>query len=131
MRSLILLQLLYASHYPSSCRFLEHFPVDLFWKSWYDLSMPSLTPKIIGGHTYYYARYCQRVDGKPKIVRQVYLGKIEDLVASTEQAHIPPQPLETQVASCGDIAALWEIAQRLDLVPLLDSLFPKRHQGLS
>jgi transposase len=98
---------------------------------WYDLDMPSLTAKQIDGHTYYYARYCQRVDGKPKIVRQVYLGKIEDLVASTEQAHIPPQPLETQVASCGDIAALWEIAQRLDLVPLLDSLFPKRHQGLS
>jgi len=93
--------------------------------------MPSLTAKQIDGHTYYYARYCQRVDGKPKIVRQVYLGKIEDLVASTEQAHIPPQPLETQIASCGDIAALWEIAQRLDLVPLLDSLFPKRHQGLS
>jgi len=93
--------------------------------------MPSLTAKRIDGHTYYYARYCQRVDGKPKIVRQVYLGKIEDLVASTEQAHIPPQPLETQVASCGDIAALWEIALRLDLVPLLDSLFPKRHQGLS
>jgi transposase len=93
--------------------------------------MPSLTAKLINGHTYYYARYCQRVDGKPKIVRQVYLGKIEDLVASSEQAHIPPQPLETQVAACGDIAALWDIAQRLDLVPLLDSLFPKRHQGLS
>src|ERR1700686_5385369 len=93
--------------------------------------MPSLTPKIIGGHTYFYARYCQRVDGKPKIVRQVYLGKIEDLVASTEHAHIPPQPLETQIASSGDIAALWDIAQRLDLVPLLDSLFPKRQQGLS
>ena len=93
--------------------------------------MPSLTAKVIDGHTYYYARYCQRVDGKPKIVRQVYLGKIEDLVASTEQAHIPSQPLETQVASCGDIAALWDIAQRLDLVPLLDSLFPKRQQGLS
>ena len=93
--------------------------------------MPSLTAKQIDGHTYYYARYCQRVNGKPKIVRQVYLGKIEDLVASCEQAHIPPQPLETVVASCGDIAALWEIARRLDLVPLLDSLFPKRNQGLS
>ena len=93
--------------------------------------MPSLTAKQINGHTYYYARYCQRVDGRPKIVRQIYLGKIETLVASAEQAHIPPQPLETQVASCGDIAALWDIAQRLDLVPLLDSLFPKRHQGLS
>jgi transposase len=93
--------------------------------------MPSLTAKQIDGHTYYYARYCQRINGKPKIVRQVYLGKIDDLVASAEQAHIPPQPLQTQVASCGDIAALWDIAQRLGLVPLLDSLFPKRHQGLS
>ena len=27
--------------------------------------MPSLTAKRIDGHTYYYARYCQRVDGKP------------------------------------------------------------------
>jgi len=93
--------------------------------------MPSLTAKQIDGHTYYYARYCQRVNGKPKIVRQVYLGKIEDLVSSAVQAHFPPQPLETQVASCGDIAALWEIAHRLNLVPLLDALFPKRHQGLS
>jgi len=41
--------------------------------------MPSLTAKVIDGHTYYYARYCQRVNGKPKIVRQVYLGKVEDL----------------------------------------------------
>ena len=46
--------------------------------------MPSLTPKVIDGHTYYYARYCQRVNGKPRIVRQVYLGKVEDL-AGAEQ----------------------------------------------
>jgi transposase len=94
--------------------------------------MPSLTPKIIGGHTYYYARYCQRVDGKPKIVRQVYLGRIDDLVAAAEQANQPPQPLETDVAAFGDCAALFDIAQRLDLVQLLDSVLPaKRHQGLS
>lgn len=93
--------------------------------------MPSLTAKRIDGHTYFYARYCQRVDGKPKIVRQVYLGKIDDLIASTERTRLPPQPLETQVASCGDVAALWDIARRLDLVPLLDAFFPKRQQGLS
>lgn len=94
--------------------------------------MPSLTPKIIGGHTYYYARYCQRVDGKPKIVRQVYLGKIDDLVAAAEHSQQPPQPLETEVAAFADIAALFDIAQRLDLVQLLDSILPaKRHQGLS
>lgn len=94
--------------------------------------MPSLTPKVIDGHTDYYARYCQRVDGKPKIVRQVYLGKIEDLVAAAEQSHPPPQPLETEVAAFADAAALFDIASRLDLVPLLDSILPaKRHQGLS
>jgi len=94
--------------------------------------MPSLTAKQIGGHTYYYARYCQRVDGKPKIVRQVYLGKIDDLVAAAEQSQQPLQPLETEVAAFADAAALLDIAQRLDLVQLLDSILPaKRHQGLS
>ena len=78
--------------------------------------MASLTPKKIGGHTYYYARFCQRVDGKPKIVRTVYLGKIDDLVAAAEGLKHPPQPLETEVAAFGDIAALFDIAQRLDLV---------------
>ena len=81
--------------------------------------MPSLTPKQIRGHTYYYARYCQRVDGKPKIVRQVYLGRIDDMVAAAEQAHQLPQPLETEVAACADVTALFDIAVRLDLVPLL------------
>ena len=94
--------------------------------------MPSLTPKIIDGHTYYYARYCQRVQGKPKIVRQVYLGKIQDLVAAAEGARQPPQPQETVVAAFGDVAALWQIAERLEVLPLLDSTLPaKRDQGLS
>ena len=94
--------------------------------------MPSLTPKKIDGHTYYYARYCQRVDGKPKIVRTVYLGRIEDLVATTEAGHQPPQPQQTVVAAFGDVAALWHIAAHLQVLPLLDSTLPaKRHQGLS
>src|ERR1035437_5586184 len=93
--------------------------------------MPSLTPKQIGGHTYYYARYCQRVDGKPKIVRQVYLGKIDDLVAAAELSRQPPQPLETELAAFADIAALFDIAQRLDLVPLLDSILPAITRAVS
>src|SRR5437588_1075414 len=94
--------------------------------------MPSLTPKLIDGHTYYYARYCQRVDGKPKIVRTVYLGRIEDLVVATEAGRQPPQPQQTVVAAFGDVAALWHIAAHLQVLPLLDSTLPaKRHQGLS
>ena len=110
----------------------EHFGIDLFPILVYDLDMPSLTPKIIDGRTYYYARYCQRVDGKPKIVRQVYLGKIDGLVAAAEGTRNPPQPQETVVAAFGDVAALWHIAERLEVLPLLDSTLPaKRDQGLS
>ena len=94
--------------------------------------MPSLTPKLIDGHTYYYARYSQRVDGKPKITRTVYLGKLDDMIAAVQDARQPPQPLETEVAAFGEVAALFEIAQRLELLPLLDATLPaKRRQGLS
>jgi len=110
----------------------EHLGIDLFLVLWYDLDMPALTPKIVDGHTYYYARYCQRVQGKPKIVRQVYLGKIEDMVAAVQATRQPPQPQETVVAAFGDVAALWDIAEHLEILPLLDSTLPaKRAQGLS
>jgi transposase len=98
----------------------------------YDLVMPSLTAKKIDGHTYYYARYCQRIGGKPKIVRQVYLGKLDQLIAAAGASQQPAPPLETDVAAFGDVAALFDLAQRLDVVALLDSILPpKRRQGLS
>ena len=110
----------------------KHFAVDLFLNLWYDLYMASLTAKKIHGHVYYYARFCQRVDGKPKIVRQIYLGRLDNLIAAVERSHQPPTPVETEVASFGDVAALFDIAQRLDLLPLLDSILPpKRQQGLA
>ena len=31
--------------------------------------MPSLTRKFIKGRPYYYVRHCQRIDGKPKIIK--------------------------------------------------------------
>jgi hypothetical protein len=46
--------------------------------------MASLTKKKISGHIYYYARESKRIDGKPKIVWQKYLGKIEDIIKAVE-----------------------------------------------
>jgi hypothetical protein len=41
-------------------------------------------------------------------------------------------PWIPEVAAFADVTALFDIAQRLDLVPLLDSILPaKRRQGLS
>ncbi len=48
--------------------------------------MPSLTRKIIKGRSYYYARWCQRVGGRPKIVKTAYLGPLENIVQAVETA---------------------------------------------
>jgi transposase len=95
--------------------------------------MASLTAKVIHGKTYYYARECQRVNGKPKVVRTVYLGSADDLIAAAlrqKQAQAP-QPLSVDIAAFGDVVALYDLAQQIGLVELLDRHFPKRKQGLS
>lgn len=95
--------------------------------------MASLTAKRIHGKIYYYARECQRVDGKPKIVRTTYLGSADDLIAAaTERKRgLAPTPQSVDIAAFGDVVALYDLAQKIGLVELLDRHFPKRHQGLS
>jgi transposase len=95
--------------------------------------LASLTAKIINGRTYYYARDCQRVNGKPKIVRTIYLGSANDLIAAATQqkAQQAPQPQAVDIAAFGDVVALYDLAQQIGLVELLDRHLPKRDQGLS
>lgn len=52
--------------------------------------MPSLTRKLIKGRPYYYARWCRRVDGHPKIVKTLYLGPLENIVQAVETGHNSP-----------------------------------------
>ncbi len=93
--------------------------------------MASLTAKVIARRTYYYARECQRVDGKPKIVKTTYLGSLDHILEALSQAKTPLQPKNVRLASFGDVAALYDQAQQIGLVELIDALIPKRHQGLS
>jgi hypothetical protein len=95
--------------------------------------MASLTAKVIHGHTYYYARECQRINGRPKIVRTLYLGSADDLIAAAvrrKQGQLP-QPHAVDIAAFGDVVALYDLAQQIGLVALLDRHLPKRTQGLS
>ena len=73
----------------------------------YVLTMPSITAKKIKGHTYYYARQSKRINGKPKIVWQKYLGRAEDVLAAFDHQ---PKPQEILVHEFGVIAALYDIA---------------------
>jgi transposase len=93
--------------------------------------MASLTAKVIKGKTYYYARECQRVGGKPKIVRTVYLGSLDNILAAAEGAREVPQPQSVDIAAFGDVVALYDLACRIGLVELIDRHVPKRRQGLS
>jgi transposase len=99
--------------------------------------MASLTKKIIRGHAYYYARECKRVDGKPKIVWQKYLGRLEDIVASVEERRsaarpaIPQPERESMVTDLGAAAALYDLSRRLDLAGIIDRHVPKRGRGIS
>lgn len=82
----------------------------------YDLSVASLTKKVIRGRAYYYLRECQRAGGKPKIVFQRYLGTVDDVLRrllSSDPAKLPvlPQvPREVDVISFGAEAALYDLA---------------------
>ena len=93
--------------------------------------MASLTEKIINGRKYYYARVCKRVNGKPKIVQTHYLGTVEKMI---ENAHGPkqiPRAKEVCILELGATGALFDIAQRLQFVGIIDRHCPKRNQGPS
>lgn len=94
--------------------------------------MASLTKKIIRGKPYYYARECKRVNGRPKIVWQKYLGRPEEIIAALTQspAAAPiPQPKEATVTEFGAVVALYDLAQRLSLVEHIDRHVPKIGPG--
>jgi len=51
---------------------------------WYYLDMPSIVGKKQGNQTYYYLVESARVDGKPRIVAQQYLGSATEVMAKLE-----------------------------------------------
>ena len=96
--------------------------------------MASIAPKKIAGHTYYYARECKRVDGKPKIVWQRYLGKAEDIIAKCARDSSTPgavQPMHAALTDFGAVAALYDLAERLGIREVIDRHVPKRGSGPS
>jgi len=84
--------------------------------------MPSLTEKVIRGQTYYYLRECQRVEGKPTIVWQQYLGNRQRLVRRLTR----PEPQEAVLREFGASAAACDLATELDVVATIDRHVPKR-----
>jgi transposase len=81
--------------------------------------MASLVGKRRGGRTYYYLVESARVAGKPRIIAQQYLGSGEELAGRLSQTG-PGEPARTRHRAFGDLAAAWQVLQRLQVVQVID-----------
>src|ERR1700674_3356774 len=90
--------------------------------------MASLVKKKKGNRLYYYLVESARVDGKPRIVHQAYLGTAEKL-AELVQQKTAPVPLSATLRDFGLPGALWLAAKQSGVWPLLESLWPSPRSG--
>jgi transposase len=92
--------------------------------------MPSLVAKKKGNKLYYYVVESARIEGKPRIVHQAYLGTAEKL-AEMVRDRTAPIPLAASMREFGLPAALWAAAQQTGVWDLLHSLWPTPRSGPS
>ena len=93
--------------------------------------MASIAKKKISGRIYYYARESKRINGKPKIVWQKYLGKIEDIIQAIENKDKPSAINEVIVSKFGAVTAIYNLAKQWNMVEIIDNAVGKRDQGLN
>jgi hypothetical protein len=86
--------------------------------------MPSIVGKRQGGATYYYLVESARVDGKPRIVSQQYLGSAAEVMAKLS-GQGPGEPVRTQHKRFGDLAAVWSVLERLGVAGVVDEVVPR------
>ena len=87
--------------------------------------MPSIVGKRRGKHTYYYLVESARVDGKPRIVSQEYLGTAEEVMSKLAGA-VSGEPVRSQHKQFGDLAGVWSVLERLGVVEVVDEVAPRR-----
>jgi len=92
--------------------------------------MASVIAKKKANKLYYYVVESARVDGKPRIVHQTYLGTA-DKVAALVKDRTAPVPLEATARDVGLPGALWLAAQQTGVFELLQSLWPQPRSGPS
>jgi transposase len=96
-----------------------------------DEALASIVKKMKKGHAYYYLVESARVNGKPRIVNQRYLGTAESIGAAfNAAANNIPNPEYSKVLNFGAVAALYDLSERLGLRQIIDRYAGKRIQGL-
>jgi transposase len=84
----------------------------------------SVIGKRISGKTYYYLATSARVDGKPRIVEQRYLGTAAEIEAA--MAGATQMPARTRHLGFGDLAAAWWVIDKLGVGEIIDEVIGDR-----
>jgi transposase len=92
--------------------------------------MASLIAKKKAKKLYYYLGESVRVDGKPRIVHQTYLGSAEK-VAALVRDRTAPLPLSATFRDLGLPGALWLAAAQTGVFDVLKSHWPEPRSGPS
>jgi len=92
--------------------------------------MASLISKKKGNKLYYYVVESARVEGKPRIVQQTYLGTA-DRLADLLKERTAPVPLAATTREFGLPGALWLAAQRSGVWDVLKMMWPEPRSGPS
>ena len=82
--------------------------------------------KVISGKPYWYLRQMARVDGKPKMVSERYLGTAADIEKLLDASEAQLLPERTRHLGFGDSAGVWEILDRLDVAGIIDDVVGPR-----
>ena len=83
--------------------------------------MPSIVGKKRGKQTYYYLVESARVDGKPRIVSQQYLGSAAEVMARLSAAPAG-SPERSKHKKFGDLAAVWGMLARMRVAEAIDEV---------
>ncbi len=86
----------------------------------------ALYKKTVNGKVYWYLREMARVDGKPKMISERYLGSAKDIEALLDAKEAAVVPEKTRHLGFGDSAAVWGILTRLDVAGIIDEVVGAR-----
>jgi transposase len=87
--------------------------------------MAYLVGKKQKGKTYYYLTESARVNGKPRIVSQQYLGSAEEIAQRLSESG-PGEPDRSRHLGFGDLAAVWGVLDRLGVKEIIDEVVGAR-----
>src|ERR1035437_5637006 len=99
--------------------------LDLAGRLVYYPYLASIVGKKRGNQTYYYLVESARVDGKPRIVAQEYLGSAQEVMDRLSGA-APGRPERTQHKAFVGLAAVWGILDRLGVAGAIDEVCGSR-----